>query len=207
MPDRLSRASISGHTLACAASYAASVPSRNRKRKAILCISHSTGLSVLSCRIHRGEISIHLNPLFRQGAEKRFCERSRFEGYSSFLLTLPPWRPDSLSRMNSRLQCFANLENSAPFHQANAANKGSRGARRALVTIIAGLTLTSCIASASAGRPQHLTCDSLEHPLGIDSLQPMFSWQLQDDSFAARQTAYRVEVRTNPSLLSGKPDV
>ena len=109
--------------------------------------------------------------------------------------------------MNSRLQCFANLENSALFHPANAANKGWRGARRSLVIIIAGLTLTTCIASASAGKPQHLTCDSLEHPLGIDSLQPMFSWQLQDDGFAARQTAYRIEVATKPSLLSGKPDV
>jgi alpha-L-rhamnosidase len=35
----------------------------------------------------------------------------------------------------------------------------------------------------------------------------MFSWQLQDDGFAARQTAYRIEVATKPSLLSGKPDV
>ena len=107
--------------------------------------------------------------------------------------------------MNSRLQCFAKLEKSALFHPANAANKGRRGARRALVSIIAVLTLT-CIASASAGKPQHLSCDSLEHPLGIDSLQPMFSWQLQDDGFAARQTAYRIEVATKPSLLSGKRD-
>ena len=81
--------------------------------------------------------------------------------------------------------------------------------RRALslVLVIAGLSPTTCIASASAGKPQHLTCDSLEHPLGIDSLQPTFSWQLQDDGFAARQTAYRIEVATKPSLLSGKPDV
>jgi hypothetical protein len=177
-----------------------------QKESNSLHINHSTGLSVLSCLNHRGEISIHINLLFRQGAEKRFLERPRFEGYSSFLLTLPPWRPDSLSRMNSRLQCFANLEKSALFRPANAANKGWRGARRSLVIIIAVLTLT-CIASASAGKPQHLTCDSLEHPLGIDSLQPMFSWQLQDDGFAARQTAYRIEVATKPSLLSGKADV
>ena len=109
--------------------------------------------------------------------------------------------------MNSRLECFANLKNSALFHPANGANKGWRGARLSLVIVIAGLTLTTCIAFASAGKPQHLTCDSLEHPLGIDSLQPMFSWQLQDDGFAARQTAYRIEVATKPSLLSGKPDV
>jgi hypothetical protein len=81
--------------------------------------------------------------------------------------------------MDSRLQCFANLENSALFHPANAAAKGWRGARRSLVIVVTGLTLTTCNASASAGKPQHLTCDSLEHPLGIDSLQPMFSWQLQ----------------------------
>jgi hypothetical protein len=81
--------------------------------------------------------------------------------------------------MDSRLQCFANLENSALFHPANAAAKGWRGARRSLVIVVTGLTLTTCNASASAGKPQHLTCDSFEHPLGIDSLQPMFSWQLQ----------------------------
>ena len=109
--------------------------------------------------------------------------------------------------MNTRSQCTANLEESALVYRANAASKRWRGPCRSLVIVIAGLTLTACIASASAGKPQHLTCDSLEHPLGIDSAQPLFSWQLKDDGFAARQTAYRIEVATKPSFLGGKPDV
>jgi alpha-L-rhamnosidase len=109
--------------------------------------------------------------------------------------------------MNTRPQCSANLEDNALIRRANAAGKRRRRANRSLVIVIAGLTLSACIASASAGKPQHLTCDSLEHPLGIDSAQPLFSWQLKDDGFAARQTAYRIEVATKPSLLSGKPDV
>ena len=45
-------------------------------------------------------------------------------------------------------------------------------------------------------------------PLGIDSSQPLFSWQLQDAGFAARQTAYRVEVASKPAMLTaGKADV
>ena len=57
-------------------------------------------------------------------------------------------------------------------------------------------------------KPAHLTCDSLDRPLGIDSPQPLLSWQLQDAGFGARQTAYRIEVASTPTLLSGdKPDV
>ncbi len=109
--------------------------------------------------------------------------------------------------MDTRPQRSANLEDRAPIHQANAVSKRWRGANRSLLVLIAGLTLSAGSAFASAGKPQHLTCDSLDHPLGIDSAQPLFSWQLQDNGFAARQTAYRIEVATNPSLLSGKPDV
>ena len=42
--------------------------------------------------------------------------------------------------------------------------------------------------------------------MGVDSAQPLLSWQLQDDRFAARQTAYRIEVASQPKLLD-KPDV
>src|SRR3984885_616422 len=107
--------------------------------------------------------------------------------------------------MNTRPQCSAYFEDCALIRQTDAATKTWRGLR--IIIIIIGLTLTGCIASASAGKPQHLTCDSLEHPLGIDSTQPLFSWQLQDDGFGARQTAYRIKVATKPALLSGKPDV
>ncbi len=79
---------------------------------------------------------------------------------------------------------------------------------RAFAILMAGLAVTTAIASASAGKPRHLTCDAMDHPMGIDSAQPVFSWQLEDDGFAARQTAYRIEIATKPTLLTGgKADV
>jgi alpha-L-rhamnosidase len=70
------------------------------------------------------------------------------------------------------------------------------------------LLLAPAAAALSSGKPAHLTCDSLDNPLGIDSSQPMLSWELQDSGFGARQTAYRIEVATKPALLAGgKPNV
>jgi len=40
-----------------------------------------------------------------------------------------------------------------------------------------------------------LRTDHADEPLGIDELQPRFSWQLRSDRRAVRQTAYRVTVR------------
>ena len=58
-----------------------------------------------------------------------------------------------------------------------------------------------------AAKPSHLTCDSLAQPLGIDTDQPQFSWQLQDPAYGARQSAYRLRIATSTALLkSGKPD-
>ncbi len=84
--------------------------------------------------------------------------------------------------------------------------------RRAAILAIAGLAATVFLApvfaAPASGKPAHLTCDSLDHPLGIDSAQPLLSWQLQDAGSGARQTAYRIEVATKPTMLSGgKPDV
>ena len=57
-------------------------------------------------------------------------------------------------------------------------------------------------------KPAQLKCDSLVNPMGLDSKQPMLSWQLRDGGFGARQTAYQIEVASNSALLSvGKPDV
>ena len=65
------------------------------------------------------------------------------------------------------------------------------------------LLLAPALMALGAGKPAHLTCDSLDHPLGIDSSQPLLSWQLQDPGFGARQSAYRIEVATRPAVLSG----
>src|ERR1700749_4814134 len=58
-------------------------------------------------------------------------------------------------------------------------------------------------AAAPLLKPAHLTCDSLTEPLGIDTEQPSFSWQLQDARSGARQTAYRIGIATKPTLLAG----
>jgi alpha-L-rhamnosidase len=56
--------------------------------------------------------------------------------------------------------------------------------------------------------PTHLRCESLDTPLGIDTPQPHFSWQLDDARRGARQTAYRIEVFSQPATAGGtKADV
>jgi alpha-L-rhamnosidase len=97
---------------------------------------------------------------------------------------------------------------------SNALNGGNAPpcAIRHAVLAVTGLAAILCLCPAFAaslpGKPDHLTCDSLTQPLGIDSSQPLFSWQLQDAGFAARQTAYRIEVASKPAMLAGgKPDV
>ncbi len=76
-----------------------------------------------------------------------------------------------------------------------------------LSAFLMGSPLQLHAANASA-KPDHLTCDSLVQPLGIDTDQPQFSWQLQDPAFGAHQTAYRLRIATSPAILkSGKPDV
>jgi alpha-L-rhamnosidase len=63
-------------------------------------------------------------------------------------------------------------------------------------------------AQAPTSKPAQLNCDSLVTPLGIDSKAPMLSWQLRDEGFGARQTAYEIQVASSSALLAaGKPDV
>jgi alpha-L-rhamnosidase len=56
--------------------------------------------------------------------------------------------------------------------------------------------------------PVELRVDNLMTPIGIDDAQPKFSWQLQDSSRGARQSAYEILVATRQErLLTGKPDL
>jgi alpha-L-rhamnosidase len=56
--------------------------------------------------------------------------------------------------------------------------------------------------------PNHLRCESLETPLGIDTPQPRFSWQLEDTRSGAKQTAYQIEVFSHPVAVgAAKADV
>ncbi len=80
--------------------------------------------------------------------------------------------------------------------------------QRGTTRIVMVALLLSGLATAVTGKPIQLKCDSLVHPLGVDDKQPLLSWQLQDDRFGARQTAYEIQIASTPALLSaGKPDV
>ena len=62
--------------------------------------------------------------------------------------------------------------------------------------------------SPSVDGPEKLECESLVTPLGVDTKEPVLSWQLKDEREGARQTAYQVQVASQASLLAaGKADV
>jgi alpha-L-rhamnosidase len=55
--------------------------------------------------------------------------------------------------------------------------------------------------------PTKLRTDDLVTPLGLDDPTPRFAWQLRDPRYAAKQSAYQIQVATHRELLaSGKPD-
>ncbi len=72
--------------------------------------------------------------------------------------------------------------------------------------LLSGVALLPACAQSSG--PAHLRVDNLKNPLGIDNPEPVFSWQLQDLTRGARQTAYEVQVASQEELLrQGKSDV
>ncbi len=57
------------------------------------------------------------------------------------------------------------------------------------------------------GRAAGLRVEQLADPLGIDSPQPRFSWQLDDTTLGARQTGYRLLVASDSAALTaGRAD-
>jgi alpha-L-rhamnosidase len=89
--------------------------------------------------------------------------------------------------------------------------------RIAVSALLMGATLTAMMARAqssatgklsSARGPVWLECESLVTPLGVDTKDPVLSWQLKDEREGARQTAYQIQVASQDSLLAtGKADV
>ncbi len=54
----------------------------------------------------------------------------------------------------------------------------------------------------------NLLTEWLENPLGIDTVQPHFSWQIQHHDRGAVQSAYQIQVASRPELLrEGKADM
>jgi len=63
-------------------------------------------------------------------------------------------------------------------------------------------------ALCQTAKPDRLQCESLTNPLGVDTKRPVFSWKLRDARFAARQTAYEIEVASSPDKFgNGNVDV
>src|SRR6202012_1027895 len=54
---------------------------------------------------------------------------------------------------------------------------------------------------SSAGKPFALQCDALDHPLGDDNAAPRLSWKIRDLRMGARQSAYRITVASDATLL------
>ena len=56
--------------------------------------------------------------------------------------------------------------------------------------------------------PDHLQCEGMQEPLGIDISRPRLSWQLQDSRRGVRQAAYEIRVASSPeSLAQDRADV
>jgi len=60
-----------------------------------------------------------------------------------------------------------------------------------------------CAPAASAATLNHLRCEYLVDPLGIDVVKPRLSWVMESSRRGERQTAYQVLVASTPELLSG----
>ncbi|MGB6686922.1 MAG: family 78 glycoside hydrolase catalytic domain [Terracidiphilus sp.] len=70
------------------------------------------------------------------------------------------------------------------------------------------LPVAAASAQQSATGPVELQVDNLKTPLGIDDASPKFSWQLQDPTRGAKQTAYEVLVASSEDALRvGNADV
>jgi alpha-L-rhamnosidase len=71
------------------------------------------------------------------------------------------------------------------------------------VFVLAGLGWVRRAACAESGpaRPTNLRCEYLTNPLGIDVLQPRFSWVLNHSQRGEAQTAFQILVATASSLL------
>ena len=76
------------------------------------------------------------------------------------------------------------------------------------VTLLAGAVFLLSAVAFAQGKPEKLECESLVTPLGVDTKQPVLSWQLRDVRFGAKQTAYQIQVALSVvAVTDGKADV
>ena len=73
-----------------------------------------------------------------------------------------------------------------------------------IVVLVAILLFAVSAEAAPKPAAKHLLTEYLENPLGIDVTQPRFSWQFEQVTRGATQSAYQIQVADNPF---GEPNV
>jgi alpha-L-rhamnosidase len=69
-----------------------------------------------------------------------------------------------------------------------------------IALILLALTFTACVSTRpgqSAVRVEHLRCESLVNPSGIDAREPRLAWQLHAKERGQRQTAYEIRAASS----------
>lgn len=83
--------------------------------------------------------------------------------------------------------------------------------RRITLCAFTGFILTAAgvtqVQAPQALGPTALRCESLENPLGIDTLKPVFSWHLHDGRAGAAQSAYQITVYSKTPAQGTAADV
>jgi alpha-L-rhamnosidase len=68
--------------------------------------------------------------------------------------------------------------------------------------VIAGATLASLPAARAAVTVEHLRCEYLDNPLGIDATEPRLSWNLASSERGEQQSAYQILVASSAAKLA-----
>src|SRR2546421_71163 len=71
-----------------------------------------------------------------------------------------------------------------------------------LVTLMVVATTATSAAPPAGPRVDHLRCEYLANPLGVDVPNPRLSWAVSADARGEGQTAYQVLVASSPENLA-----
>jgi len=67
--------------------------------------------------------------------------------------------------------------------------------------LLFGATFLQGLILASSVSIQHLRCEYLDNPLGIDAARPRLSWVLKSDQRGQKQTGYQIVAGPTRSIL------
>src|SRR5438128_1685777 len=76
--------------------------------------------------------------------------------------------------------------------------------KRVLFSFLWLLVMASAFAQTKV---QNLLVEHLANPIGVETTQPRFNWQLLSDKRNVLQTAYEIRVGSNPSSLASNKDL